>query len=56
MTTAKIEDKTVLTKNEGTRSSQADLEKENQQNVDLEMQIQGKKKKAQRRDIVQKHR
>lgn len=52
MTAAKIEDKKVITKNKGTRSSQADLEKENQQNVELQMQIQGKKKKAQRRDIV----
>ncbi len=46
------EDKKGNKKKGGTRSSQADLEEENQQNAELEMQIQGEIEKAQGDDRV----
>ncbi len=55
MAPANTEDKKGKKKKGGTRSSQADLEEENQQNVELEMQIQREIKKAQGGDMVQRH-
>lgn len=55
MAPANTEDTKGNKKKGGTRSSQADLEEENQQNAELEMQIQGEIEKAQGEDRVQRH-
>lgn len=55
MAPSNTEDKKGNEKEGGTRTNRSDLEEENQQNVELEMQIQGEMKRAQGGDRAQVH-